>query len=307
MRRLPVITDSDFEGLLAGKGPADDDSSRVLACLVTDIRAAYPEVAPAPGVEARHVEAMVDTAQLLTDKGDPVARPASKAYGPDKQASGLPKLRRKTMLSTLFSTLAAKLAAGSLAGLTAMSGFAAARALPDPLQSSVSELAAKLGLELPDGTEVEVEMETDNSHLATEVDYADPEDDYLVPELDDDTAKGPGHSEQDAVAETETEAGEGAPDVEHESSHESEHGVDKPSEDESESDGESEAESEADDDEAKSGDEDGDESEADDDEAKSGDEDEDDDQDEDDDREEVEVGIEVEVESDDDNEDDDDD
>lgn len=95
-----------LEQLLSGMTPAGgglDD----LGALVRSVQVAY-HVVPEKAVEDRHVQHIMAASQLLADKGNPVVRPASKAHGSARQTSGLPKWRRKTVLSALFASLGMK-------------------------------------------------------------------------------------------------------------------------------------------------------------------------------------------------------
>ena len=120
-----------------------------------DFHEAYPETSTEDH-EAAHVVAMLDAAQLLAENGEPVARPASKAHGPENQASGLPKLRRKTMFGKVFSSRAALVAIGAVVLLIAFSGMAFAGVLPAPIQDSVSHAAEGVNIVLPTSDEGDV-------------------------------------------------------------------------------------------------------------------------------------------------------
>lgn len=142
MRHPTSIDDRLVDRLLAGDDNVQDPQ---LAAFVRDVRAVYttpPDVA----TEARHVAAMVETAHLLTDKGDPVARPASKAHGPDSQASGLPTRRR--IVQGQFQRLSVRFAVGLVALVGATSALAVTGALPDPLQRALADAASTVGVSL---------------------------------------------------------------------------------------------------------------------------------------------------------------
>jgi hypothetical protein len=92
----------------------------------------------------------------LTDKGDLVARPASKVTGPHVQVSGLPKGKEKFMLESLFATLAAKIAAGVIAAVVAATGgLAGTGNLPDPAQTAVSQALSNIGVDIPSGADAD--------------------------------------------------------------------------------------------------------------------------------------------------------
>ena len=81
----PEIANEELEALLAGHGR---DKNLDLTRFVDDLRTTFPANAPAT---AAHLAAISNEAQLLADKGDPVARPASNAVVPVLQASRPPK------------------------------------------------------------------------------------------------------------------------------------------------------------------------------------------------------------------------
>jgi hypothetical protein len=149
MRDLDGISDQELDRLLAGTAPAGGAGvDPVLARFVREARAAYH--APLPQEAAhRFLAAAIEASRLTIDKGDPVARPASNAHGPDRQASGLPKWRRRTMFSTLFASLTAKIAGVAVAAMAAAGGLAAAGALPSPAQQAMASAASTIGIHLP--------------------------------------------------------------------------------------------------------------------------------------------------------------
>ena len=122
-----------------------------MARFANDLRVAYAGPLR-PDAERRLLAATIEVARLAIDKGDPAARPASKAHGPARnrrQASGPPKWRRRTVLSSLFASLTAKIAGVAVAAVAATGGLAAAGALPGPVQQAVSSAAAAIGVQLP--------------------------------------------------------------------------------------------------------------------------------------------------------------
>lgn len=149
MRDHRKLSDQDIDRLLAGKAPSGGNKAdQELAAFTRAVRAAFVE-APSPGIERSHLAAAMEVSRLNTDKGDPVARPASKAHGPDPQASGLPKWRRRTVLSSLFASLFAKIAGAVVVALAATGALAAAGALPAPAQQAVATVASTVGITLP--------------------------------------------------------------------------------------------------------------------------------------------------------------
>jgi hypothetical protein len=120
-------------------------------------------IAPSPAAEQAHLKTILEQAQLFVDKGEPAARPASKATGPEIQASGLPTRRRKVVLSSLFGSLTTKLAAAGVAVMmTGTGALAATGSLPDTVQDKFALAAEVVGIDLPDSGEVTV-TETDGT------------------------------------------------------------------------------------------------------------------------------------------------
>jgi hypothetical protein len=134
---------------MRGEAPSVESGDEALAFFVQRARR-IAGATPGPSVEQRHLSAIMEEAHLLVEKGDPVGRPVSNAAGPASQASVLPKRRRRFVLNSLFASLASKLAAGGVAvALATTAGLAANGSLPDNLQDKVSEVAEKVGLEIP--------------------------------------------------------------------------------------------------------------------------------------------------------------
>jgi hypothetical protein len=143
------LSDADLDRLLAGKAPRPGTAfDPELAAFVQDLRAALTTPPPAD-VAARHIAAATEISRLATEQGDPAVRPASKAHGPEGQASGLPKWRRRSVLSSVFASLTAKIAGVTIAAMAATGGLAAAGALPAPAQAAVASAAASVGITLP--------------------------------------------------------------------------------------------------------------------------------------------------------------
>ena len=91
-----------------------------------DLRSSFP--AQAPATSETHLAAMFETAHLLADNGDPVARPVSNADAPAAQVSRLPKRRRNTMTERNFRARALRIAAPTIAAFTVLGAMAAANA-----------------------------------------------------------------------------------------------------------------------------------------------------------------------------------
>ena len=168
MRNLHKPDNADIDRLISGMAPSDG-SGDSLALLVHRMRR-IAEIPLSEATEQRHLTAILQEAHLLVEKGDPVARPVSKADGPDFQDSLLPKRRRKFMIGSVLSSVTAKLAASGIAvALATTGGLAAAGELPDPVQEKVAQVADQVGIELPDGDDVDLEGD-----LEGDVEITDP-------------------------------------------------------------------------------------------------------------------------------------
>jgi hypothetical protein len=133
----PHAADEALERMLFG-APVSDEW-REVASFVQELQEAIPSADLAS--EDLHVAAMVETAHLLADKGDPVVRPVSNAAAPAPQASGLPKQRRKPMQRK--RTAARLILAPIAAAFVVFGGMAYAGALPwtDHTPASVSTIS----------------------------------------------------------------------------------------------------------------------------------------------------------------------
>ena len=140
----PEIANEELEALLAGQGR---DKNLDLTRFVDDLSTAFPASAPAA---AAHLAAIANEAQLLADKGDPVARPASNAVAPVPQASRPPKRWRNTMKDKKARVLI-KIAAPVVALFAVLGIMGSAGALPRTLQHLTSHAAGFVGLDLPIG------------------------------------------------------------------------------------------------------------------------------------------------------------
>jgi len=140
----PEIANEELEALLAGHGR---DKNLDLTRFVDDLSTAFPATAPAA---AAHLAAISNEAQLLADKGDPVARPASNAVAPVPQASRPPKRWRNTMKDKKARVLI-KIAAPVVALFAVLGIMGSAGALPRTLQHLTSHAAGFVGLDLPSG------------------------------------------------------------------------------------------------------------------------------------------------------------
>jgi hypothetical protein len=153
MGRFFRMSDRDLDRLMAGKAPEGDEELAELAAFLREVEAAHLKFPP-ESTEARQLAAILEAAQLLSDKGEPVARPASKAPGPDVsgipdlQASPLPSWRRNLMPTGLLSNVWSKAAVAAVAALLVCCGLAAAGALPDSLQTAAANAAGQVGVSL---------------------------------------------------------------------------------------------------------------------------------------------------------------
>ena len=197
MSKLVNMSDGELEALCAGQVPSGDERLEGIAGFLKDFAEVHPEPSTEP-YEADHLVAMFEAARLMTEKGDPAAMPASKAYGPAAQASGLPKSERETMLSKLRTMpLYTKIASGFAAFLILFSGVAAAGAFPGPVQHAVAQGAAVVGIDLPDGANQAADLGID-----TEADEADPnlaDEDPRVDTEADQSQSDPGSHEAQSV------------------------------------------------------------------------------------------------------------
>lgn len=224
MSRFDDISDTDLEAVLAGRVPGDDERLGDIARFARDLDEAYP-LPSTEHCEGAHVAAMLEAAQLVAAKGDPVARPASKADGPVEQASGLPKPRRsRVMKSLLGAPLWAKITASALVVLMSFTGVAVAGVLPDPVQGVVHDAADAVGIDIPDAVDeaaapvvgedvdesadVEDEAAVDeDADEATETDVEDADDaDDDADEADDDADEAREAETADDDADEATEA-----------------------------------------------------------------------------------------------------
>ena len=150
--------DEGFERLLRGETPGTPEEAQ-LGAVVEDVRAAFP-AQPLLAEEA-HLAGIVETAQLLADKGDPATRPASKAVGRGGHVSGLPKRRRIVVRVPEFRSLAAKIVAGLVVLMSMFGGLAVAGALPGGVQDAVANAADGIGVNLPGGDDDEASVTGD--------------------------------------------------------------------------------------------------------------------------------------------------
>lgn len=125
-----------------------------------------------PSVESTHLAALMQVVNL-TDKGNLAVRPASKVTGPDRQASGLPKTRRRFMLESLLATLAGKIAAGGFAVALAAVPVAATGNMPDQMQTGISRAVENIGIHIPVGDTAEEALKKAEDAIQTAEDAAE--------------------------------------------------------------------------------------------------------------------------------------
>lgn len=141
MRKPRPLSDREIEDFFAGRTLPGED---LLNSFAQSARVSSTGPAPLPMGELARI--LADG--LTTDKGDLPVTAASKANGPHREASALPKWRRpimatSTFLTALFSKVGMASAAAK-AGLTAavaagaLTAAGAAGALPAPVQNALS-------------------------------------------------------------------------------------------------------------------------------------------------------------------------
>jgi hypothetical protein len=181
----PEATDDALDRMLSGAAsPMDqmDDELRDVALFVQELQDAVPSSGLAS--EDLHVAAMVETAHLLAENGDPVARPVSDATSPVPQVSGLPKQRRKPMKKSIVAKVLAPIAAV----LTVFGGMAYAGALPHTVQKAVSHAASTVGINVPGDDD----SQGDNDNQGEDTQG----DETVVPPTGDQVAGDQGTSDQ---------------------------------------------------------------------------------------------------------------
>ena len=115
--------------------PLDGTDAADLALFAEDLRTAFPEAPLPERVAEDHIAAMIGAIQLLADKGESALEPTSNAFGPDRRASGLPKLRKRTMKKKMLISVAV-----TAAMLVSLGGLAHAGVLPEPIQGAVGSV-----------------------------------------------------------------------------------------------------------------------------------------------------------------------
>jgi hypothetical protein len=196
----PEATDRALDRMLSGSGA--DDEWRDVARFVQDLQETVPSSGPPS--EELHVAAMVETAHLLAENGDPVVRPVSNAAEPAPQASGLPKQRRKPMQRK--RTFARLVLAPIAAAFVVLGGMAYAGALPwsgdEP--ASVSTLSPSDETTQVPGENDDSQGDNDNQGEDTQGDSSDETSDDIQGddqgESSDETSDDQGESSDESTS-----------------------------------------------------------------------------------------------------------
>ena len=146
MGRFLRLSDEELSRLLAGEAGVRDVAFDEVASLLGEARDAFATAAPDEATRGLHLAAISEASHLAADKGNPVARPVSNAYGSvHGQMSGLPKWRR--VMDRMVS-IALKGLAGTVAASMSMFGLAYA-GVDLPGKATERALEAVTGMELP--------------------------------------------------------------------------------------------------------------------------------------------------------------
>jgi hypothetical protein len=145
MGRFLRLPDEELSRLLAGEAGTREEALGEVALLLDEVRQTYASAAPDEATRARHIAAISEASQLAADKGNPVARPVSKAHGPvDVQVSELPKWR--SVMDRMIATTV-KLVASTVAASMSMIGLAYAGVdLPGEAAGKALEIVTHLDL-----------------------------------------------------------------------------------------------------------------------------------------------------------------
>jgi hypothetical protein len=201
----PEIANEELEALLAGYGR---EKNLDLTRFVDDLSTAFPAHAPA---SAAHLAAIAHEAQLLTDKGDPVARPASNAVAPAPQASRPPKRWRNTMKDKKARILI-KIAAPIVALFAVLGIMGSAGALPRTLQNLTSNAAGVVGLNLPtaedEGNDTTVDDQGDQNEQGDDIKDATDEGDQGDTTSTDTSDQGDQNDQGDASTSDSSDQGD---------------------------------------------------------------------------------------------------
>ena len=141
MRSLTNIPDATVDRLLDGQEPADSRLEGV-AEFLQDLRSAYPEESTT-ALEAAHLGAMLEAAQLLAEKHAPAEQSLESALAWQQW------LARALSFRGLAAHKWAAAGALSVLGVMAFGGAAYAGLLPAPIQSAASAFVGQVGITIP--------------------------------------------------------------------------------------------------------------------------------------------------------------
>lgn len=159
--------DERFERALGGSPlPAEDE----LAAFVEEVRQAFP--ARPMLAEQAHLAAIADAARRLSPEARPDHRKEPRMSLPDVK---FPRIRSRV----------AAVVAGLVVAMMSFGGLAFAGVLPNGVQSRLADVAATIGVELPDGDDGTEALEVDDDELEVEAPEAS-ETESLTAEDDED-------------------------------------------------------------------------------------------------------------------------
>jgi hypothetical protein len=141
MERISNLSDRDLERLLIANLQSGEHDVEELSVFIQDVKTLLAEP-PEEAIAAGHLAAMTELAQRLAE-GEAEAGPARATSSSDRGRSGHTRSWRKAMRLKLL------VAAVGVVVLTAFGGAAYAGVLPAGVQSSVADLAGKVGVTLP--------------------------------------------------------------------------------------------------------------------------------------------------------------
>lgn len=183
MKPIGKISERELDRLFSGKAPAGNNGLDDIRGLVRKVQSSFTAEVE-ESVESTHLAALMQMVNL-TDKGDLAVRPASKVTGPDRQASGLPKLRRRFMLESLLATLAGKIAAGGIAVALAAVPVAATGHLPDQMQTGISHAVENIGIHIPVGDTAEEALQKAEDTIQAAEDAAEGATEEVIDVVED--------------------------------------------------------------------------------------------------------------------------
>ena len=148
MERISSLSDQEIERLLIANLQSGERDLEELSVFIQDVKTLLAEP-PNEGTAAKHLAAMTDLAQRLAE-GETPAVPVQAGSASARGRSGHTRTWRKPMRLKLL------VAAVGLVLMAVFGGAAYAGVLPAPVQSSVADLAGKVGVILPvDETDID--------------------------------------------------------------------------------------------------------------------------------------------------------